>query len=119
MIGTGQTAWMQGVRYGIMLDSIVNDFLTGEIEHVIWSAWDELHPDVIVIEGQGSLLNPAYPGGYELLAAARPDAVILAACPHQNSLRWISQLQDSSAVASDSGNRGCFVQAGGGNNDKS
>jgi uncharacterized NAD-dependent epimerase/dehydratase family protein len=81
MIGTGQTAWMQGVRFGIMLDSIINDFLTGEIEHVIWSAWDQLHPEVIVIEGQGSLLNPAYPGGYELLAAARPDTVILQHSP--------------------------------------
>jgi uncharacterized NAD-dependent epimerase/dehydratase family protein len=27
------------------------------------------HPEVIVIEGQGSLMNPAYPGGFELLAA--------------------------------------------------
>ncbi len=81
MVGTGQTAWMQGVRFGIMLDSIVNDFLTGEIENVVWSAWDYSHPDVIVIEGQGSLLNPAYPGGYELIAAARPDAVILQFAP--------------------------------------
>ncbi len=40
MVGTGQTAWMQGVRFGIMLDSIVNDFLTGEIENVVWSAWE-------------------------------------------------------------------------------
>jgi uncharacterized NAD-dependent epimerase/dehydratase family protein len=81
MIGTGQTAWMQGVRFGIVLDSIVNDFLTGEIEHVVWSAWNEVHPEIIVIEGQGSLLNPAYPGGYELIAAARPDAIILQCAP--------------------------------------
>jgi uncharacterized NAD-dependent epimerase/dehydratase family protein len=81
MVGTGQTAWMQGVRFGIMLDSIINDFLTGEIEHAVWSAWDYSHPDVIVIEGQGSLLNPAYPGGYELLAAAQPDCVILQHAP--------------------------------------
>jgi uncharacterized NAD-dependent epimerase/dehydratase family protein len=81
MIGTGQTAWMQGTRFGIMLDSIVNDFLTGEIEHVVWSAWNQVHPDVIVIEGQGSLLNPAYPGGYEIIAAARPDAIILQCAP--------------------------------------
>jgi uncharacterized NAD-dependent epimerase/dehydratase family protein len=81
MIGTGQTAWMQGTRFGIILDSIVNDFLTGEIEHIVWSAWNEVNPEVIVIEGQGSLLNPAYPGGYELLAAARPDAIILQCAP--------------------------------------
>jgi uncharacterized NAD-dependent epimerase/dehydratase family protein len=81
MIGTGQTAWMQGVRYGIFLDTLVNDFLTGEIEHVIWSAWNDNHPDVILVEGQGSMLNPAYPGGYEILAAARPDAVIFQHVP--------------------------------------
>jgi len=81
MIGTGQTAWMQGVRYGIILDSLINDFLTGEIEHVVWSAWHEARPDVILIEGQGGLLNPAYPGGYEILAAARPDLIVLQHAP--------------------------------------
>ncbi len=81
LIGTGQTAWMQGVAYGIMLDSLVNDFVAGEIEHAVWRAWSEKRPDVIIIEGQGSLMNPAYPGGFEILAAARPDAVILQHAP--------------------------------------
>jgi len=81
MIGTGQTAWMQGVEYGIILDSLVNDFVAGEIEHAVWSAWHEVHPAVIVIEGQGSLMNPAYPGGFEILAAGRPDVVILQHAP--------------------------------------
>jgi len=81
LIGTGQTAWMQGARYGIILDSLVNDFLAGEIEHAVWTAWREQRPDIIVIEGQGSLLNPAYPGGYEILAAARPDAVVMQHAP--------------------------------------
>ncbi|MBD3374314.1 DUF1611 domain-containing protein, partial [candidate division KSB1 bacterium] len=54
MIGTGQTAWLQGARYSIILDSLINDFVSGEIEHAIVSAWKEQHPDVIVIEGQGS-----------------------------------------------------------------
>ncbi len=81
MIGTGQTAWMQGVRYGIILDAIVNDFVAGEIEHAVWTAWKDTGADVIVIEGQGSLMNPAYPGGFEILAAARPDLVILQHAP--------------------------------------
>jgi uncharacterized NAD-dependent epimerase/dehydratase family protein len=81
MIGTGQTAWMQGVRYGIVLDSLVNDFVSGEIEHAVWSAWEEQKPEVILVEGQGSLLNPAYPGGFEILAAARPHGVILQHAP--------------------------------------
>jgi uncharacterized NAD-dependent epimerase/dehydratase family protein len=81
MIGTGQTAWFQGARYSLMMDTLINDFLTGEIEHAVVSAWMEQQPDVIVIEGQGSLLNPAYPGGYEILAAARPDVIVLQHAP--------------------------------------
>ncbi len=81
MIGTGQTSWMQGVRYGVLFDSLVNDFVSGEIEHAVWSAWKERSPEVIVIEGQGSLMNPAYPGGFEILAAGRPDVVILQHAP--------------------------------------
>lgn len=81
MIGTGQTAWLQGARHSIMLDTIINDFLTGEIENAVVSAWDDVHPDVIVIEGQGGLLNPAYPGGYEIIAAARPDVILLQHAP--------------------------------------
>lgn len=80
-IGTGQTAWLQGARYSIMLDSLINDFVSGEIEHAVWSAWHEQRPDVIVIEGQGSLMNPAYPGGFEILAAGRPDVVVLQHAP--------------------------------------
>jgi uncharacterized NAD-dependent epimerase/dehydratase family protein len=81
MVGTGQTAWMQGAEYCLLLDSLVNDFLTGEIEHAVVSAWDEKKPDVIVIEGQGGLLNPGYPGGYEIIAAARPDLIVLQHAP--------------------------------------
>jgi len=81
MIGTGQTSWMQGVDHGLILDSLINDFVSGEIEHAVWSAWQESRPEVIVIEGQGSLLNPAYPGGFEILAAGRPEAVVLQHAP--------------------------------------
>jgi uncharacterized NAD-dependent epimerase/dehydratase family protein len=81
MIGTGQTAWMQGAKYAIVLDALVNDFVSGESEHVVWTAWQEASPDVIVVEGQGSLMNPAYPGGFEILAAARPDVVVLQHAP--------------------------------------
>jgi uncharacterized NAD-dependent epimerase/dehydratase family protein len=81
LIGTGQTAWMQGARYSVILDALINDFVSGEIEHAVWSAWNDLRPDVIVVEGQGSLMNPAYPGGFEILAAARPDVVVLQHAP--------------------------------------
>jgi uncharacterized NAD-dependent epimerase/dehydratase family protein len=83
LIGTGQTAWMQGAKYGIIMDSIVNDFVSGEIEHAVHSAWRKEKPNFIILEGQGSLLNPAYPGGFELLAAGRPDIIILQHAPER------------------------------------
>lgn len=81
MIGTGQTAWMQGATYGIRLDAIVNDYVSGEIEHAIWQCWQNEKPRVMLLEGQGSLMHPAYPGGFELIAAGRPHAIILQTAP--------------------------------------
>jgi len=81
LIGTGQTAWLQGARYSIVLDSLVNDFVAGELEHATWTAWRETGCDAVVIEGQGSLMHPAYPGGFEILAACRPDVVVMQHAP--------------------------------------
>ena len=81
LVGTGQTSWMQGARYGLIMDSLVNDFVSGEIEHQVIRAFKEERPDVIVIEGQGCLTHPAYPGGFEILAGARPDCVVLQHAP--------------------------------------
>ena len=81
LVGTGQTAWMQGARYSVIFDALVNDFVTGEIEDAIVRCDGEARPDVIVIEGQGSLMNPAYPGGFEILAAGRPHMVVLQDAP--------------------------------------
>jgi uncharacterized NAD-dependent epimerase/dehydratase family protein len=81
LIGTGQTAWLQGARYCLVLDALPNDFVAGEIEHTIHRAWTEQQPDVLLLEGQGSLMNPAYPGGLELLAAGRPHCVVLQHAP--------------------------------------
>jgi uncharacterized NAD-dependent epimerase/dehydratase family protein len=81
LIGTGQTAWMQGAKYSMIMDSCINDFVSGEIEHAAYEAWKNESPDLLVIEGQGSLMNPAYPGGFEILAAGRPDYVVLQHAP--------------------------------------
>jgi uncharacterized NAD-dependent epimerase/dehydratase family protein len=86
LVGTGQTAWMQGVRHGVLMDALINDFVAGEIEHAVWSAWNDARPDLIVVEGQGSLIHPAFPGGFEILGAASPDAVVL---QHAPGRRWL------------------------------
>lgn len=81
LIGTGQTAWLQGARYGVRMDALINDFVAGEIENAILEAWDNEKPQVMVIEGQGSLLNPLYPGGFEILAASQPQVIIMQHAP--------------------------------------
>jgi len=81
LIGTGQTSWLQGVKYSIRLDSLINDFVTGEIEHAIHEAWVSERPRVILLEGQGSIAHPAYPGGFELIAAGRVDGIVLQHAP--------------------------------------
>ncbi len=85
LVGTGQTSWLQGVKYGLILDSIVNDFVAGEIEHAVVQADKNESPQVILLEGQGSLTHPAAPGGFEILAAARPRGVILQHAPSRKT----------------------------------
>ncbi len=81
MIYTGQTGWMQGAKYGFVLDSIVNDFVSGEMEHAIVTCDREAAPDVMVIEGQSALRNPSGPCGAELIVSGQAGAVILQHAP--------------------------------------
>ena len=71
-------------------------------------------PDVIVIEGQGSLMNPAYPGGFEILAAGRPDAVVLQHAPGAPGVRRLPRLPAARPADADPGGRADLRQAGGG-----
>ncbi len=80
-VAMGQTGWMQGFPYAIVVDAIIADFMAGAIEDVIWRAWKETDPEIIVTHGEGSILHPAYPGGFELLAAGRPDVILLHHAP--------------------------------------
>lgn len=81
MICTGQTGWMQDGKYGFVLDTTVNDFVSGELEHAIYSCWINEHPDVIFIEGQSSLRNPSGPCGSEYLLSGNVQHVILQHAP--------------------------------------
>ncbi len=81
MVGTGQTAWMQGFKHTVVVDSMINDFIPGGLENMTVEAWREENPEVIFIEGQGSVLHPAYPGSFEIIGACRPDGIILQHAP--------------------------------------
>ena len=81
MIFTGQTGWMQGWPHGVVLDALINDFVSGGIEGAIIDSWKDDHPQFIVIEGQGSLVHPFFPGGFEILAAGRVHGFLLMDAP--------------------------------------
>ena len=36
------------------MDSLVNDFVAGEIEHAVWNAWHDQCPNMIVIEDKST-----------------------------------------------------------------
>lgn len=86
MIYTGQTGWLQGWPHGVVLDAMINDFVSGGIEGAILNSWDDLHPEFMIIEGQGSLVHPFFPGGFEILAAAQVQGFILVDAPKRPHL---------------------------------
>lgn len=81
MIFTGQTGWMQGWPHGVVLDAMINDFVSGGIEGAILDSWKDDKPEVIIIEGQGSLVHPFFPGGFEIIAAGQIHGFILQDAP--------------------------------------
>lgn len=85
-VGTGQTAWMQGAKYCIVLDSMISDFIPGGLEHEIYRAYTEEKPKVIVVPGQGSLLHPVFPGSLEILTLLKPEITILQHAPGRKHL---------------------------------
>ena len=77
LIYTGQTGWMQGGKYGFVLDSVLNDFVCGELEHAIVSCYEDTKAEVILIEGQAALRNPSGPCGSEFIVSGAAEGVIL------------------------------------------
>ncbi|MEM8896046.1 MAG: DUF1611 domain-containing protein [Bacteroidota bacterium] len=93
MIFTGQTGWMQGWKYGFILDSTINDFVSGELEHMMSRCYKEESPDAIVVEGQAALRNPSGPCGAEFLISGRMDGVILQHAPARKYYEGMPELK--------------------------
>lgn len=93
MIYTGQTGWMQGARFGFVLDATLNDYVSGELEQAIVACDLEVHPDVIVIEGQSSLRNPSGPCGAELILSGDARKVVLQHAPAREHFEGYEALE--------------------------
>ncbi len=91
---TGQTGILiEG--WGIAVDAVVADFIGGAAERLVLQAAEG--NDIVLVEGQGSLVHPGYSGvTLGLLHGSMPDAMILChqptrACPYggNNAYHWM------------------------------
>jgi len=85
-IATGQTGLIQGAKFGVPLDAIVEEFMTGEVENAVMDAYDEQHPDIIIIEGQGALSHPAYLSSCAIIRGAKLNGIIVQHPPKRKNL---------------------------------
>lgn len=74
LIATGQTGLMLG-EDGIPLDAVRVDYASGAVEQCLTCYGDD--HDIIFVEGQGSLLNPASTATLPLIRGSQPTHLIL------------------------------------------
>jgi len=74
LIATGQTALMLGAD-GIPLDAVRVDFASGAVEQAV--VRNALGQDVLYVEGQGSIFNPASTATLPLLRGSQPTHLVL------------------------------------------
>jgi uncharacterized NAD-dependent epimerase/dehydratase family protein len=82
-LGTGQAGMMISGD-GIPLDAIRVDFASGAVEQLVMRYADQ---DILHIEGQGSVLNPASTATLPLLRGSQPTHLILVHRAGQMSIR--------------------------------
>jgi len=88
-VPTGQTGIIIA-GWGICVDAVVSDFVAGASEQLVLQA-AKTSPDLILVEGQGSLGHPAYSGvTLGLMHGSCPDCLILcSADPHEEVFRGV------------------------------
>lgn len=80
-VPTGQTGIIVA-GWGVCVDAVVSDFVAGVSEMLVLEA-AESSPDLILVEGQGSLAHPAYSGvTLGLLHGSLPDCLVLCVSPN-------------------------------------
>jgi len=82
---TGQTGiFLRGK--GIAVDRVISDFVAGASERLVVEATEGA--EIVIVEGQGSLLHPAYSSvTLGLMHGVLPDAMILCHKPSRKAIR--------------------------------
>lgn len=88
LIATGQTGLMLG-EDGVALDAVRVDYASGAVEQCLLRNGDS--HDILFVEGQGSLFNPASTATLPLLRGAQPTHLILV---HKANLTHIQHFSD-------------------------
>jgi uncharacterized NAD-dependent epimerase/dehydratase family protein len=87
---TGQTGILvEG--WGIAVDAVIADFIAGAAERLVLQA--ARSADVVLVEGQGSIIHPSYSGvTYGLLHGSLPHAMVLCHQPSRTAINrqeWV------------------------------
>ncbi|MGH7567712.1 MAG: DUF1611 domain-containing protein [Gemmatimonadales bacterium] len=84
-VATGQTGiFIEG--WGLAVDAVVADFIAGAAEQLVLQGAE--NADIVLVEGQGSLIHPGYSGvTLGLLHGSCPDGLILC---HQATREFIA-----------------------------
>jgi len=81
---TGQNGIMVS-GWGIAIDAVISDFTAGAAETIVLQGVQD--NDILVVEGQGSLVHPAYSGvTLSLLHGSQPDAMIFCHQPSRTQV---------------------------------
>lgn len=91
-VPTGQTGILiEG--WGISVDAVIADFIAGAAERLVLEAAGR-GADIILVEGQGSLIHPGYSGvTYGLMHGSLPHAMIMCGQPSRTEITnnpWVT-----------------------------
>lgn len=89
-LATGQTGLMLG-HDGVALDAVRIDFASGAVEQLVMR--HAANHDILYVEGQGSLMNPASTATLPLLRGSQPTHLILVHRANQTHIHNFSHVE--------------------------